>query len=284
MYLKQQYNGIVVENGDANVHVDRLGRVFSFASSFYMGAGPQEEKSTVIQQDNGQMVFARDASSPVVTPTEAVVRFAEFIKMPEVPSVELLSESFVFDSAQDVFPGSNLQDEPVLLVSGVPFASKHQVAVTRKYLIVTEPEARLVPVWDLLVDMQDGENWFHAQMEMMTGQVHQLIDWVHEASYSVYPIGVNDPSDGPRSLVENPEDALASPLGWHDQGSAGRGRRSGDGKFTNTVGNNVWAQVQFENVIEEYVHPLSYGLRAIPMDVLAMRTITVRSERVPKRI
>jgi extracellular elastinolytic metalloproteinase len=33
----------------------------------------------------------------------------------------------------------------------------------------------------------------------------------------------------------SPEDATASPLGWHDQGQAGS-------KYRTTVGNNVWAQ------------------------------------------
>ena len=250
----------MVENGDANVHVDRFGRVFSFASSFYMGEGPQE----AAQEENDQMVFSRGAA--IVSPTEAVVRFAEFIKVPQVPSVQSLSESFVFDAAEDIFPGSNLQDEPVLLVSGVPFAAKQQVPMTRKYLIITEPEARLVSVWDMLVDMHDGDNWFHAQMDMTTGQVHQLIDWVQEASYVVYPIGVNDPSDGPRSLVANPEDALASPLGWHDQGSAGRGR-TGEGKFTSTVGNNVWAQVP-PNRGGKFFSPLFFAAGHFPYDFI----------------
>ena len=50
----------------------------------------------------------------------------------------------------------------------------------------------------------------------------------------MYPIGVNDPDDGERSVVVDPATSKASPLGWHDQGN-------GD-TFTTTIGNNVYAQ------------------------------------------
>jgi extracellular elastinolytic metalloproteinase len=116
-------------------------------------------------------------------------------------------------------------------------------------------------VWDVNCDTESGDNWFSAQMHAETGELLQIVDWVSEAKYNVYPIGVNgmvssflflliitknrvrveDPSDGERRLIVSPEDATASPLGWHDQGQVGRGRGDHE-KFTSTVGNNVWAQ------------------------------------------
>jgi hypothetical protein len=53
------------------------------------------------------------------------------------------------------------------------------------------------------------------------------------SSYNVYPIPWESPNDGPRMMVENPADRLASPFGWHDtNGVAGP-------EFTITRGNNV---------------------------------------------
>ena len=54
-------------------------------------------------------------------------------------------------------------------------------------------------------------------------------------SYLVYPIPLEDPDQGPRTLVTNPADLIASPFGWHDtNGSPGA-------EYTITRGNNVFA-------------------------------------------
>ena len=53
------------------------------------------------------------------------------------------------------------------------------------------------------------------------------------SSYNVYAMPLESPNDGPRVVVENPADKVASPFGWHDtNGIAGP-------EFTITRGNNV---------------------------------------------
>ena len=60
--------------------------------------------------------------------------------------------------------------------------------------------------------------------------------FVGGGTYNVYPLGIESPIHGNRTLVSDPADAIASPFGWHDtNGSAGA-------EFTTTVGNNVTAQ------------------------------------------
>jgi len=55
-------------------------------------------------------------------------------------------------------------------------------------------------------------------------------------SYNVYPLGIESPNHGNRSIINDPAVASASPFGWHDtNGAAGA-------EFTITRGNNVWAQ------------------------------------------
>lgn len=52
------------------------------------------------------------------------------------------------------------------------------------------------------------------------------------ATYFVYPIPMESPTDGPQTLVANAADPAASPLGWHDDGTD---------QWTITRGNNVHA-------------------------------------------
>ncbi len=53
--------------------------------------------------------------------------------------------------------------------------------------------------------------------------------------YRVYPMPIESPGHGARSLINNPDNALASPFGWHDtNGAAGP-------EFTITRGNNTHA-------------------------------------------
>ncbi len=55
------------------------------------------------------------------------------------------------------------------------------------------------------------------------------------AQYNVWPAPLADAADGPRSMVANPADSVASPYGWHDMnGQPGP-------EFTITRGNNVFA-------------------------------------------
>ena len=73
------------------------------------------------------------------------------------------------------------------------------------------------------------------------------MDWVSDASYEAYPIGVNDPSDGERKRMVDPHDKVASPYGWHAE--------SANKKYTSTMGNNVVAQENLDGEVEnDYLH------------------------------
>lgn len=60
------------------------------------------------------------------------------------------------------------------------------------------------------------------------------MDFVSDASYNVQRFGLNDPRDGPRQIIRNPENTVASPMGWHTLEFPENN--------TITVGNNVIAQ------------------------------------------
>src|SRR6185312_14203673 len=65
-----------------------------------------------------------------------------------------------------------------------------------------------------------------------SGRIHAIMDWVSDAMYTIYPLGLNDPSEGDRKTVIDPHDIISSPGGWHTQGKV---------NYTSTIGNNVYA-------------------------------------------
>lgn len=68
-----------------------------------------------------------------------------------------------------------------------------------------------------------------------------LEDAANEGTYNVFPLPVESPNHGSRSVVVNPADPVASPFGWHDtNGAVGA-------DFQITKGNNVHAYLDVNN-------------------------------------
>lgn len=119
-----------------------------------------------------------------------------------------------------------------------------------------EKTTALTLAWKLEVEMQD--NWYEAYMDAMSpSRIHTVIDWASdspipkpptdavEPSYRIWEWGINDPSEGKRTLVSEQYDKIASPLGWHaipankDPSFKGRSSSNEIRNFTTTWGNNV---------------------------------------------
>ncbi|HSM14277.1 MAG TPA: M36 family metallopeptidase, partial [Thermoanaerobaculia bacterium] len=114
------------------------------------------------------------------------------------------------------------------------------------YLPVRPGEARLV--WNLQVETADSNHWFDFTVDAVDGRVWTRFDWVANANYRVYQRPVEaptfiaplPPADG-RTLQVNPQNATASPFGWHDtNGAAGA-------EFTIMRGNNVHSYDDIDN-------------------------------------
>ncbi|WP_378185932.1 M36 family metallopeptidase [Aquimarina sp. W85] len=140
--------------------------------------------------------------------------------------------------------------------------------------VYIQQDDELVLTWRVSLYQKDGQHWWNANVDAVTGEILHTEDWVitcnfgtpdHEThnhkepalghkdiptvptkaeataalapdSYNVYAMPIESPSHGNRSVVTNPANSNASPYGWHDtNGSAGA-------EYTITRGNNVWAQ------------------------------------------
>ena len=131
-------------------------------------------------------------------------------------------------------------------------------------------DGRLHRSWDLSIRTRNSAQWFLMAVDASTGAILRSNNIVVECSfpgvhdhagedemairqdmqeasgggsagYRVFPMPIESPSHGARSLEVDPHDLIASPFGWHDvDGVAGA-------EFTITQGNNVLAADDIDN-------------------------------------
>ena len=106
--------------------------------------------------------------------------------------------------------------------------------------------------WSVILDAQNGDileqnNWVvkcnyeNCSFENMSRNEHHYLNYESspnssaQSQYNVLPLPIESPFHGTVSLINNPDDSLSSPFGWHDiDGFAGA-------DYTITRGNNVHA-------------------------------------------
>ena len=124
---------------------------------------------------------------------------------------------------------------------GAPSLSRDPIRVRLAYRRSEEGELQLV--WELHLRTPDRRHYWHTLVDAVSGVVLERSNWVRHDSYRVFASPLTNPDDGPRSLEVDPSDSTASPFGWHDDdGVPGP-------EFTDTRGNNTWAQedTNFDN-------------------------------------
>ncbi|KAH7174809.1 Fungalysin metallopeptidase-domain-containing protein [Fusarium flagelliforme] len=193
--FKQTVNGVDVDNADFNVNIGADGEVFSYGNSFYEGKMPGP-------------LTKRDEKDPV-----------EALK----DTVSVLSLPVEADNAKAV----KKSDKHYEFTGTSGTVSKPQAKLT--YLV---DDGKLKLTWRVETDIVD--NWLLTYVNAAkTDEVVGVVDYNAEATYEVYPWGVNDPASGSRSVVKDPQNLAFSPFGWHSDGSS---------NYTTTRGNNGIAQ------------------------------------------
>ncbi len=235
--LAQHYKNLEVFGATATVNVARDGSVIFVGESLASGL--------------------RDASgTAVLDATEAVEAAADALDLADPRSPRVMSRSASADQ-RTVISGSGISDQPIPARLGWQ---------------QTDDGLRLA--WQLVIDDSSEAHLWNATIDATTGDLLNVDDWTsHDApedlattlgrtgtatantsglaagtalsvspnpvndgsSYRVFEFPKNDPNEGPRTLVTNPADGLASPYGWHDtNGVPGP-------EFTTTQGNNARA-------------------------------------------
>ncbi|MCI0634510.1 MAG: M36 family metallopeptidase, partial [Actinobacteria bacterium] len=123
----------------------------------------------------------------------------------------------------------------------------HELSSEHVWSINVDAESGAVLSTDDFVD-EDDTDAIRSAISRSTGATAAVAQSISPAatvadgsSYRVFALPFESPSDGPRSLVENPAAENASPFGWHDtNGVAGA-------DSTRTLGNNVHAYTDRDN-------------------------------------
>ncbi|MCC6125070.1 MAG: M36 family metallopeptidase, partial [Pirellulales bacterium] len=217
IYLRQEYRGLEVIDGNLAVNVNAAGCVMNVAGGFVPG------------------LFAAYGSAPAaeevqnVSPIDGLRSLSYALGLENIdligpvrPIAAMAGSSN--DGSEE--SGSNLLAAEHLSLDPIP-VKRHYVPVETGGVLLA---------WDYVLRTPDGEHWYEASVEASTGRLLGVNDWVAHASYNAYPRPIESPSDGARSIVVDPHDPAASPYGWHDtNGAAGA-------EYTDTRGNNVFAQ------------------------------------------
>lgn len=202
IYMRQNFEGIDVYQGDMNANVARDGSIINVHSSFVKNV-----KETI------------NLREPVLSGEEAVLSAASYLKLEEPDNLVLLEASNDADRASS-FSGGDL--------------SQDNIPAKLMYFPLQAGKTRLA--WNTVIHLPDDSYWLDINVDAETGDVLSIANWVAHVDYRVFPLPVENPDDGSRVLVADPHDPVASPHGWHDtNGSSGI-------EHSDTRGINVNAQ------------------------------------------
>lgn len=211
VYMVQTLNGLDIVNAVMNVNLDAYGQKLSIGSTLFKPAFSEADMGSNEQIN----LMARTVlQKPVKTPTEGLNALLMHVSL----------ETAVISSIVET------QGSWVIIVS---HPVKATVPVKLAYLTGKDRNSVKL-VYDLEIDLKD--NWYSAQVDAVTGEVLNMVDYVSHSTFNVYPVGQNDPGTGKRSLLKDPENLLASPLGWN-----ARIAKNKLVDYSTTYGNNVYA-------------------------------------------
>ena len=209
IYLRQEYRGLEVSNADFAINVTADGRLINVAGGFVPGLS-----------DTPSISLAAAAPAPTLTASQAIASL----------TVPLDLSASTISTMAPAAAGS-VDEATTLEVSSF---SLDPIPAELHYVPTADGGVALA--WDYVLRTPDGEHWYDVSADAASGELLAAFDWMDYASYNVLARPLESPNDGSRSVVTNPQDAAASPFGWHDtNGVAGA-------EYTDTRGNNVFAQ------------------------------------------
>ncbi len=234
VYFKQTHNGIEVHNSIININVLPNGEILNVGNRFV--------------QDLANKV---NSSTPGWTMEQAVRKIQQHYHLPGTN--EPLTIKDTPNEYEAIFHKEGIALEPVKV----------------KLVYQPMPDQTVRLAWNVKLYTLDAQNWYNTRIDAITGELlnehnqvvhcdfgapdancsshshkqqlpapflpHSETNGNAANTYNVYPIKVESPNHGPRSIETNPIDVTASPFGWHDtNGTAGA-------EYTITRGNNTHA-------------------------------------------
>lgn len=177
IYYRQQYQGREVLNANANVSVDRQGRVLSAASSFVRGPASANRRATMSAK-------------------EVMIGLADEL---EITSIGKISTRTLADGS--------------VQISAPNFSSK---PIHARLVYVAQQDSSMELSWQMTFDLPNQEHWYELAASASTGKVVFATDYVQHATYLALDSNAASPYDGGQITLTDPQNPTASPYGWHD--------------------------------------------------------------------
>ena len=205
IYLRQTYQGLQIVDSDINLNVGADGSILSVYDSFVSDVASRGLSATPVRTVD--QVFSTLGT--------------ELGEALENGLTHSHSHGGNFGETEEEHEGEEL----TLVRTEIP---------DRLQWVKTD-DGSLELVWT--INVQEGvSGWYDASASATNGEVLHNTSFTAHATYNVLQADLESPLYGGRSLQIDPQDATASPFGWHDtDGVAGA-------EFTDTRGNNVFAQ------------------------------------------
>ncbi|KAI0026229.1 Fungalysin metallopeptidase-domain-containing protein [Xylariomycetidae sp. FL0641] len=198
VHFKQTVHGLDIDNADFNVNIAADGSVFSYGNSFFTGAVPAQSP----QQKRAHS-----------EPARALTGATKVLQLPVTGEATAEATDRV----------------ETYTLKGTAGAQKDPEA---RLVYFVKADGTLALTWRVETDVLD--NWLLSYVDAEASEtVHGVVDWVAEATYEVFPWGINDPDEGERVVLEDPWDLQASEFTWISDG---------DEEYDTTWGNNGIAQ------------------------------------------
>lgn len=193
IWVRQLHEGLPVYGGQLQVNVNRDGRILSVNNSF-----------------SPQLAASVTGVAPSLGAAAAVASAAAHLGLGAVPAPAVSSQA------------GDLRQTTVVAADGI---SLEPIEARLAWLPIRLGDLRLV--WSFQIATLDGRHVYDMTVDAHSGQVWTRLDWVSSADYRVLERPTQSPNhsaspppaDG-RTLVSDPENAVASPLGWHDDGTS----------------------------------------------------------------
>jgi len=262
-YLKENKDQFNLRNEDLeniivrDSYTDDAGVSYIYLNQTYQGIEIFNAISTVVVKDNKVFYYANRFTDDIVnrvnttnatlSPEESIIAMANHFQLSnpvDLTQLEKRGNSYLFSNA------------------GI---SQRDITIE---LVYSQQNRELKLAWDIVVYTNDSSHWYSVRLDATNNEVLDVNDFlltctfekdhthstpseelnfynemispssvlVDGASYNVFALPAESPNHGPRQLVINPADPVASPFGWHDaDGIVGA-------EHTTTRGNNVFAQ------------------------------------------
>lgn len=231
VYINQTVNGFDVFNAQIQLHFSKKGKLVFSNSSFIPGGASKAEHLD-------PKLDVKSAFSTVVDTLALQVKPTYSMDFQTVESGVFTMEcKELFLNPIRVRLGFEVIDNQLILAYKFAFELKNNQQL---YAISVDANSGKVVRWinrtltctfeheshtgECLSQIASNESLLDNSFISKTG-----------ASYRAFPIGIESPIHGSRTLLVSPENLTASPFGWHDvDGQVGA-------EYTNTSGNNVFS-------------------------------------------